>query len=58
MSIEKKRTLTQEEINYVLSDIKPISGFDKIIPKLICDKLRKKFVKNLNKYEIYPSMFP
>jgi DNA-directed RNA polymerase beta' subunit len=51
-----KRPITSEEIEYVLQDIKPISGLKKEISNNIYKRMCRNFVDMLSGCEIYPDI--
>ena len=57
-NIDMKRKLTKEEIEDIVSVIKPSIAIPKDIATGICEKLRKKCYLQLEHVEIYPSLIP
>ena len=57
-NMDIKRKLTEEEIEDIVSVIKPSIAIPKDIAIGICEKLRKKCYLQLENVEIYPSLIP
>ena len=55
MSKELKRKLTRDEIQFVLSEIRPIGGLDPVIAETIFQKIKSKFVEKLQHIMLFPS---
>lgn len=55
MTRETKRKLSATEIQFVLSDIRPIGGLDKLVAETIFLKIRSKFVEKLERIALFPS---
>lgn len=51
-----KRYLTNDEISFIISDIKPITGLDKAISENIYVKFREKMIEMLKRSKVYPDV--